>query len=77
MYGVFNTYAIRMAGVFMISYGTISLRTRVMSRAWVIATYALALVLLFSIGYTLWVTLIFPARVFAVSVFFLIIEQRS
>ena len=40
-------------------------------------TYALALVLLLSIGYTLWVTLIFPAWVLAISVFFLISEKRG
>jgi hypothetical protein len=77
MYVFSNTYAIRMAGVFMISFGTIALRTKVMSRPWVIATYALALVLLLSIGYTLWVTLIFPAWVLAISTVFLISEKRS
>ncbi len=48
-----------------------------MSRAWAVVTYALALILLLSIGYTLWVTLIFPAWVLAVSVLFLITEKRS
>ncbi len=38
---------------------------------------ALAVVLLFSIGYTLWVTLVFPAWVLAVSVIFLVTEKRS
>jgi hypothetical protein len=37
----------------------------------------LALVLLLSIGYTLWVTLVFPAWVLAVSATFLITEKRS
>ena len=77
MYVFGNTYAVRMAGVFMISFATISLRTGVMSRAWVLVTYALALVLLLSIGYTLWVTLVFPAWVLAVSVIFLSTEKRS
>jgi hypothetical protein len=77
MYVFMNTYAVRMAGVFMISFATISLRTGVMSRAWVVVTYVLALVLLVSIGYTLWVTLVFPAWVLAVSVTFLITEKRS
>jgi Na+/phosphate symporter len=77
MYVFSNTYAMRMAGVFMISFATIALRTGVMSRAWAIVTYVLALVLLLSIGYTLWVTLVFPAWVFAVSVIFLITEKRS
>ena len=77
MYVFSNTYAVRMAGVFMISFATIALRTGVMSRAWAMVSYALALVLLFSIGYTLWVTLVFPAWVLAVSIFFLMSEKRS
>ncbi len=77
MYVFGNTYAVRMAGVFMISFATIALRTRVMSRPWVYVTYALALVLLLSIGFTLWITLVFPAWVLAVSVLFLITEKRS
>jgi hypothetical protein len=77
MYVFSNTYAMRMAGVFMISFATIALRTGVMSRAWAIVTYVLALVLLLSIGYTLWVTLVFPAWVLAISVIFLISEKRS
>jgi hypothetical protein len=77
MYVFMNTYTIRMAGVFMISFATIALRTGVMSRPWVMATYGLALVLLLSIGFTLWVTLVFPAWVLAVSVIFLISEKES
>jgi hypothetical protein len=77
MYVFSNTYAVRMAGVFMISFATIALRTGVMSRTWAIVTYVLALVLLLSIGYTLWVTLVFPAWVLAISVLFLISEKRS
>ena len=77
MYVFGNTYANRMAGVFMISFATIALRTGVMSRTWAIVTYVLALVLLLSIGYTLWVTLVFPAWVLAISVLFLIFEKRS
>jgi hypothetical protein len=76
MYQILNVYAIRMAGVFMISLGTIWLRTGLMQRAWAIVTYALALVLLVSIAYSLWVTLIFPGWVLAVSVYFLILALR-
>jgi hypothetical protein len=74
---IINIYAIRMAGVFMISLGTIWLRTGLMHRGWAFVTYALALVLLLSIGYSLWVTLIFPAWVLAVSVYFLILNFRQ
>lgn len=77
IYHVLNLYAIRMAGVFMISLATIWLRTGVMQRAWAIVTYLLALVLLLSIGYSLWVLLIFPAWVFAVSVALLTRNLRA
>jgi hypothetical protein len=76
VYQILNVYAIRMAGVFMISLGTIWLRTDLMHRGWALLTYALALVLLLSISYSLWVTLIFPGWVLAVSVWILILNLR-
>jgi len=72
IYHVFNIYAIRMAGVFMISLATIWLRTGLMHRGWAFLTYVLALLLLLSIDYSFWVTLIFPAWVLVVSVIILI-----
>ena len=72
-----NVYAMRMAGVFMISLGTIWLRTGLMRRGWALFTYALALVLLVSISYSLWVTLIFPGWVLGVSIYFLILTLRE
>ena len=77
MFQIINVYAIRMAGVFMISLGTIWFRTGLMHRGWALLTYALALTLLVSIGFSLWVTLIFPGWVLAVSVYFLIRIQRD
>jgi len=77
MYQILNVYAIRMAGVFMISLGTIWMRTGLMHRGWAFLTYALALVLLVSIGYSLWVTLIFPGWVLAVSVYILVLNLRE
>jgi hypothetical protein len=74
MYNVLNIYAIRMAGVFMISLGTIWLRTGLMHRGWAFVTYALALVLLLSISLSTWVTIIFPGWVLAVSIYFLILN---
>ena len=76
MQQIVNVYAIRMAGVFMISLSTIWLRTGLMHRAWVFLTYALALLLLVSIGHFLWVTLIFPGWVLVISVTFLILNLR-
>jgi hypothetical protein len=65
-----------MAGVFMISLGTIWLRTGLMQRGWAFLTYAFALILLASISYSLWVTLISPIWVLAVSAYFLILNLR-
>jgi len=63
-----NVYALRMAGVFMISLGTIWWRTGLMPRWLVILTYLLAVSLLIIINLSLWVTLIFPAWVMIISV---------
>ena len=76
IYQVLNLYAIRMAGVFMISLGTIWLRTGVMARVWTLLTYALALVLLLSIGLSLWVVLVFPTWVLLISVVVLVRNLR-
>jgi hypothetical protein len=77
IYHVFNIYAIRMAGVFMISLATIWLRTGAMRRGWVYLTYVLALILLLSIDYSYWVTLILPVWVLVVSVYILIRNLHS
>jgi len=77
MHRINNVYAIRMAGVFMISLGTIWVRTRTMPRGLAFLTYGLALVLLVSIGYSLWVTLIFPGWVLVISVYILALNLRG
>ena len=77
VFQIINIYAIRMAGVFMISLGTIWLRTGVMHRGWAFVTYALALILLLSTSLASWVPLILPAWVLAVSVYILILNYRQ
>jgi hypothetical protein len=67
MLEVSNVYALRMAGVFMISLGTIWLRTGLMPRSVALVTYALAAVLLFVVNLSLWVSMVFPLWVLAVS----------
>ena len=54
MYTIMNVYAIRMAGVFMISLGTIWFQSRAVPRPFVFITYALALMLLVTISFSLW-----------------------
>jgi hypothetical protein len=71
-YELSNVYGIRMAGVFMVSLGTLCLRTGAMPRGFVWLTYLLALVLLLATPYTLWVTIVFPLWVLAFSVYLLI-----
>ena len=77
LYRITNVYAVKMAGVFMISLATIWVRTRLMPRwlAWL--TYVLALGLLLSITSSLWVTLIFPGWVGVVSGYILVTNLRS
>lgn len=71
-----TVYTIRMAGMFMFVLGTIWVRTQVMPRWLALITYGLATVLLISIGFTHWVTMIFPAWVFLISVYILILNFR-
>src|SRR5215831_5676505 len=61
-------YAMRMAAVFTMSAATITLRTRVVPRWIGIAGIAVAVVLLVSVGLTLWVELLFPAWILLLSV---------
>jgi hypothetical protein len=76
MYQMLNIYAIRMAGVFMISLSTVWLRTRVMPMPVSIATLAIALMLILIINFSLWIVLVFPAWVFTISVYVLYQDLR-
>jgi hypothetical protein len=77
MYTITNVYAIRMAGVFMISLGTIWTQTRAMPRPLALLTYALALLLLISINFSMWMIFIFPAWVFVISIYILWVSLRG
>ncbi|MFD0363009.1 hypothetical protein ACFQZZ_16315 [Nocardia sp. GCM10030253] len=66
-----DIYALRMAAVFMISLGTIWLRTGLMPRWLAVITYLVALILLVVVSFSFWVTLLFPAWVLVISVFIL------
>ena len=63
-----NVYAMRMAGVFMISTCTIALRTGIFPRPMAFLGYALALLLLLGSGRLSWVPMAFPVWTFLVSV---------
>ena len=63
-----HVYAMRMAAVFTLSTATITLRTRVVSRWIGLLGIAVAVILLVSVGLTLWVELLFPAWILLLSV---------
>lgn len=77
MLQVSNVYALRMAGVLMISLATIWWRTQLMPRWLVGLTYLLAVSLLLVVSLNLWITLLFPAWVLLVSVYVLIQSHRG
>ena len=72
MLQISNVYALRMAGVFMISLATIWLRTGLMPRWLAVISFALAMTLLAVTSLGLWVTLCFPAWALTVSTFLLV-----
>src|SRR5215472_7050014 len=61
-------YAMRMAAVFTMSAATITLRTRVVPRWIGIAGIVVAVILLVSVGLSLWIELLFPAWILLLSV---------
>ena len=76
IYQIMNIYAVKMAGIFMISASTISLRTRIVPRWMGLLGYALALLLLLSIRIIEWSPMVFPLWVLLVSVYILIERFR-
>jgi hypothetical protein len=75
-YVTLNTYAIKMAGVFMISTCTLFLRTQVTPRWMAMLGYVLALLLLVSISRFSWVIVAFPLWILLISIYILIENFR-
>jgi hypothetical protein len=71
MYQMMNVYAMKMAGVFMMSLSAVWLRTRVMPLPVALVTLVIALILIVLISFSLWIVLIFPAWVLTISVYVL------
>jgi hypothetical protein len=71
-YEMMNVYTMRMAGVFMISTCTLSLRTGIFPRWMAILGLVLALFLLLSTGFFYWAPLVFPLWVLLISVHILL-----
>lgn len=74
---IFSVYALRMAAVFMLSLATLWMRTGVMPRWMALLTYPVAFVLLFVVSKSPWVVLVFPAWVFLVSAYILVMHLRT
>ena len=71
-----NVFALRMAGMTMISLATIWIRTASMPRWLAVITYLLALALLVVVNYSPWITLVFPAWVILISLFILWMQYK-
>lgn len=76
-YNLANVYAVKMAGVFMISLSTMILRTRIAPRWIAILGFVLALILILGSYYIAWCFLVLPVWVLLISVHILIDNYRS
>ncbi|HEY9639632.1 MAG TPA: hypothetical protein V6C57_04070 [Coleofasciculaceae cyanobacterium] len=77
---IMNSYAIKMAGVFMISTCTIFIRTQVIPRWMAWLGYALAAIMILRISHIDrigWVSLFFPLWVLLISIYLLIDNYRQ
>ena len=70
-YNLMNVYAIKMAGVFMISTSTVALYTGIVPRWIAIVGVALALIILLGSYYIPWSFMVLPAWVLLTSVYIL------
>ena len=75
-YEMMNVYTMRMAGVFMISTCTLSLRTGIIPRWMAHLGLVLAVFLLLSLGNFYWAPLVFPLWVLLISVHILLANLR-
>lgn len=71
VYEIMNVYTMKMAGVFMISTCSLSLRTGIIPRWMAFLGIALALFLLLSIDFFYWAPLVFPLWILLISVYIL------
>jgi len=71
-YQMLNVYAVKMAGVFMITTCTLAVRTGIFPRWMAYLGYGLALALLLCIGYLSWALLVFPLWVLLISIHILL-----
>jgi hypothetical protein len=72
-----NIYAMRMAAVFTLTAVTIARRTAIVSRWLTVAGLVTAVLLLFAVGISAWVELLFPAWILALSVDILVAGRKA
>jgi hypothetical protein len=75
-YEIMNVYTMKMAGVFMITTCTLSLRTGIFPRWMAFLGLVLALFLLLSTGSFYWAPLVFPLWVLLISVYILLVNLK-
>ena len=75
-YEIMNVYTMKMAGVFMITTCTLSLRTGIFPRWMAFVGLVLALFLLLSTGSFYWAPLVFPLWVLMISVYILLVNLK-
>jgi hypothetical protein len=71
-YEIMNVYAVKMAGVFMMSACTLALRSGIFPRWMAYLGVALAVFLLLSVGFFIWAPLVFPLWVLLISLHILL-----
>jgi hypothetical protein len=76
-YEIMNVYTMRMAGVFMITTCTLSLRTGIFPRWMAFLGLVLALFLLLTTGSFYWAPLVFPLFILLISVYILLVNLRK
>jgi hypothetical protein len=76
-YQIMNVYAMKMAGVFMITTSTLSLRTGIFPRWMALVGVFLALILLLTVSLLYWAPIVFPLWVLMISVYILLVNIRK
>lgn len=75
-YELMNVYTLKMAGVFMISMSTLSIRTGIVPRWMAMVGFFLAIFLILSLGLVYWAPIVFPLYVLTISIYILIANYR-
>jgi hypothetical protein len=74
---IMNVYSLKMAGVFMLTTCTLSLRTRILPRWMVLLGIILAIFLLLSLGLISWAPLVFPMWILLISIHILLANLKG